>query len=93
MFNKNNLEQLCEYLLKFYPKSHEISLVRSRTNPDTLGKIVSIELDDLSRIDISVLLGSSLFIPPLTNPKMSDNFLIQMNDTKHLNEIYPLKNQ
>jgi hypothetical protein len=53
--------------------------------------MLSIELENLDKIDISELLGSSLFIPPLTNPKMSDDFLSQMNDIKHLNEVYPLK--
>jgi uncharacterized protein YabN with tetrapyrrole methylase and pyrophosphatase domain len=91
MFDKNNLWKLREYLSSFYPKSHEVSLVRSKTNPDILGKMLSIELENLDKIDISELLGSSLFIPPLTNPKMSDDFLSQMNDIKHLNEVYPLK--
>lgn len=67
------LEGLKNYLLTFYPPSHQMQFVISESNFSS-NIIYSTNLHSLHEVDPKYLSGSCLYIPPLNEPQMDKKF-------------------
>jgi hypothetical protein len=72
------LEVLRDYLLKFYPSDHLIVLVRSRTGGPSQPFVRPIALSELPTVPGDCQLGSSLYIPPLLEGAVAEEFAVRM---------------
>jgi uncharacterized protein YabN with tetrapyrrole methylase and pyrophosphatase domain len=70
-----SLNLLAEYLTQFYPKSHELSLVRSSGAAQQSPHIKKTLLADLCTVHSEDLLNSSLYVPPLGAARLDERFL------------------
>jgi uncharacterized protein YabN with tetrapyrrole methylase and pyrophosphatase domain len=59
----SSLRELVQYLCRFYPRSHPISLVCSSGQEGRPAKIRRVSLDDLCKVTADDLSGASLYIP------------------------------
>ena len=86
---KSALMSLKEYLLKFYPDEHLVALVRSGISWDDSANICPVKIGDLDNISSLDQLGASMFIPPLQEAVIEQDFLSAMADTDNLESMYP----
>lgn len=87
----NSLILLKNYLLKFYPENHIVTLVKSKTNTESIPRMKSVILKKLGEEKLNELIGASLYIPPVNTPLMNQSFANKMTDLKHLNDMHPEK--
>lgn len=64
-----SLAGLVEYLCRFYPPSHSVSLVRSTGQEGDPANVRTVALGTLSEVTSEDLSGASLYIPVLRYPK------------------------
>lgn len=86
------LTPLKDYLIRFYPKEHEVIFVRSRFNADELSRIKIVKIENLDSFHSDDLLGSSLYIPPSEKPLMEKSFADQMTNQHYLEDTFPIRN-
>ena len=73
------LEALRDYLLKFYPSDHLIVLVRSRTEGASQPFVRPLTLGKLATVPGDCQLGTSLYIPPLLEGALAEEFAARMS--------------
>jgi uncharacterized protein YabN with tetrapyrrole methylase and pyrophosphatase domain len=73
------LEVLRDYLLKFYPRDHLIVLVRSRTGGPTEPFVRPLALGELATVPGDCQLGASLYIPPLLEAALAEEFAARIS--------------
>lgn len=86
---KSTLIELKEYLLKFYPKDHLVALVRSGIDEDSPANVCPVKIGDLDNVSSSDQIGASMFIPPLDEAKLTEEFADMMFSKSNLNLKYP----
>jgi len=73
-----SLEGLVEYLTRFYPPSHMVSLVRSTGQEGEPANVRKVALGKLSEVTAEDLGGASLYIPVLNYPKPDEEMISAM---------------
>lgn len=77
----SSLAELVEYLRRFYPKSHQVSLVRSTNDSHQPFKIRSVAAGDLCEVTAEDLGGASLYVPAQHRPLPNSAALERMTAT------------
>ena len=69
---------LQEYLLRFYPAEHEVTLVMTKTFPLTRSVVQHLRLGDLAaELELAPQVGT-LYIPPFNQRPVEDTELMEM---------------
>lgn len=74
----SSLKELIEYLSRFYPLSHAVSLVRSTAADDQPTRVRQVSLENLGKVTSEDLSGASLYIPELNRPQPNAEILKRM---------------
>lgn len=77
----SSLAELIQYLSRFYPASHAVSLVRSTASEDQPARVRQVRLDELGQVTAEDLSGASLYIPVLQKPVPNAEILERMQQS------------
>jgi uncharacterized protein YabN with tetrapyrrole methylase and pyrophosphatase domain len=77
----SSLRELMDYLCRFYPGSHPVSLVRSSGQEDRPAHIRRVSLASLCEVTADDLSGASLYIPALEKAKPQSEIISKMEQT------------
>jgi uncharacterized protein YabN with tetrapyrrole methylase and pyrophosphatase domain len=73
-----HFEPLQKYLLRFYPRDHEVKLVTSKTHPLIRSTVLSLPIGDLSAALAGTPGVGTLYIPALTERPVEDVALLEI---------------
>lgn len=91
---KGRFIPLINYLLKFYPKTHNVQLLLAPTSRKDSPKIIKTKMYLLDKHCKNILPDMSLFIPALNSnngSQINDDFIHKTEDIKHLKKIAAIK--
>ena|ERR1700676_2487145 len=77
--NGSSLIDLVEYFCKMYPRSHQVSLIRSTGQEDHPAVVRDISLGNLCEATAEDLSGASLYIPPVQMAMPQKDILAKMS--------------
>lgn len=83
------LALLKEYLFQFYPPDHLMVLVRSGAGWSDPASVYPVALKSLDNIPAEFQLGASMYIPPVEQARLDEQFLAQMASVERLKSTYP----
>jgi len=63
--------QLKNYLLKFYPAEHRVSVVESAVETGFQSRVTEIELERLDELDAAFNYNASMYLPPVTKQALT----------------------
>jgi uncharacterized protein YabN with tetrapyrrole methylase and pyrophosphatase domain len=74
----SSVTELAEYLCRFYPRSHSVSLVRSTAAEDHPARVRQVKLEDLGVVTAEDLSGASMYVPSLKKAVPNPEILLRM---------------
>ena len=83
------LAPLKEYLLQFYPPEHLLVFVRSGGGWNDPASVYPVALKSLDDIPAGFQLGASMYIPPVEQARLDEQFLAEMSSVEQLKRRYP----
>ncbi|MEV5885358.1 SAM-dependent methyltransferase [Streptomyces sp. NPDC052020] len=77
-YDSRQFEPLRDYLLRFYPRDHEVKLVTSKNHPLIRSSVVSLKLSDLAAELAGVPGVGTLYVPALNERSVKDPELLDV---------------
>ncbi|MGW9593927.1 SAM-dependent methyltransferase [Streptomyces chartreusis] len=77
-YASRQFEPLQDYLLRFYPRDHEVKLVTSKNHPLIRSSVVSLKVSDLATELAGVPGVGTLYVPALTERSVKDSELMDV---------------
>jgi uncharacterized protein YabN with tetrapyrrole methylase and pyrophosphatase domain len=76
-----SLKGLADHLLRYYPSSHEVFLIRSSGQRASPSKVVGMRLGEIFKASSVEVLNGSMYIPALETTQMSEEVIVKLLQT------------
>lgn len=76
--NPKSLDSLSAYLIRFYPRTHSVFLVRSAGGRESVARIREVQLGKISEVEVECILNASLFVPAVQEATIDEGMLKRM---------------